>query len=97
MGVTPVQYCQRRGTPGQVYGGYRQNTSELVQSIRESTATYSPANTSQTKCPMCGKPMLAVNAKKGSKLVCSDKRCGYEEFEKGNDTFQFKRSKKRAR
>lgn len=74
----------------------RQNTSELVQSIRESTATYSPANTSQTKCPMCGKPMLSVKAKKGSKLVCSDKRCGYEEFEKGNDAFQFKRSKKES-
>ncbi|GAK60524.1 DNA topoisomerase [Candidatus Vecturithrix granuli] len=72
----------------------RQNTIKLVQSIRESTATYSPANTSQTKCPMCGKPMLAVKAKKGSKLVCSDKRCGYEEFEKGDDAFQFKRSKK---
>ncbi len=40
--------------------------------------------------------MLAVNAKKGSKLVCSDKRCGYEEFEKGDDAFQFKRSKKES-
>lgn len=73
-----------------------QNTIALVQTVRDSAATYSPDTSSQAKCPMCGKLMLSVKTKKGSKLVCSDKRCGYEEFEKGKggDAFQFKGSKK---
>jgi DNA topoisomerase-3 len=66
---------------------------ELVKTVRESTATYTPKNLTQTACPMCGQLMLLINAKKGKQLVCSDKRCGYEESEKGADTLG-KRSKK---
>ena len=61
----------------------RHNAIELVKMVRESTATYTPRNLSQTKCPMCGQFMLLVSAKKGKRMVCSDKRCGYEESEKG--------------
>lgn len=74
----------------------RQNAVELVRNIRASTATYRPANLTQTKCPMCGQFMLLVNVKKGKKLVCSDRRCGYEGSEK-RDAYDFgKRSKKES-
>jgi len=75
----------------------RKNAVELVKSVRESTATYKPDNLTQTKCPMCGNYMLLVSAKKGKKMICSDRRCGYEEFER-KDAYGFgKRSKKEER
>ncbi len=70
----------------------RQNAVELVKNVRESTATYTPDNLTQTKCPLCGQLMMLVKAKKGKKLVCSDRRCGYEESEQGQGLG--KRSKK---
>jgi DNA topoisomerase-3 len=74
----------------------RQDAVELVKTVRESTATYIPKNLTQTPCPMCGQFLLLINVKKGKQLVCSDKRCGYEESEKGADTFG-KPSKKERR
>lgn len=62
----------------------RQSAIDLVKSVRESTATYTPDNLTQTKCPMCGQFMMLVKAKKGKKLVCSDRRCGYQESEQGH-------------
>lgn len=76
----------------------RRNAVEIVRSVKESTATYSPSNLTQNKCPMCGQPMMQIQAKKGKKLVCSDRRCGYEESEKGTDGSRFgKPSKKEKR
>jgi DNA topoisomerase-3 len=73
----------------------RQNASELVNSVRESTATYTPENLTQTKCPMCGQYMLMVQGRKGrKKLLCSDRRCGYEQSEEGDSPQFGKRSKK---
>jgi DNA topoisomerase-3 len=75
----------------------RKNAVELVKVVRESTATYTPDNLTQTKCPMCGNYMLLVHAKKGKKLICSDRRCGYEEFERKGASEFGKRSKKEER
>lgn len=75
----------------------RKNAVELVKNVRESTATYTPDNLTQTKCPMCGNYMLLVQAKKGKKLICSDRRCGYEEFERKGASEFGKRSKKEER
>jgi DNA topoisomerase-3 len=76
----------------------RRNAVELVKSVSESTATYKPDNLTQTKCPMCGSYMLLVAAKKGKTLVCSDRRCGYEESEKHGEAHGFgKRSKQENR
>ncbi len=59
----------------------RQNAVTLVSNVRASTATYRPDNLTQTKCPMCGQPMLLIGSKKRQKLVCSDRRCGFEQRE----------------
>jgi DNA topoisomerase-3 len=75
----------------------RKNAVELVKNVKESTATYTPDNLTQTKCPMCGNYMLLVQAKKGKKLICSDRRCGYEEFERKGASEFGKRSKKEER
>lgn len=76
----------------------RQNAVELVKQVKESTATYSPSNLTHNKCPVCGQPMMQIQAKKGKKLVSSDRRCGYEEAEKGADGSGFgKPSKKEKR
>jgi DNA topoisomerase-3 len=72
----------------------RNNAVELVKNVRESTATYKPENLTQTKCPMCGEYMMMVQAKKGKKLICSDRRCGYEQSGETDGPRFGKRSKK---
>lgn len=77
----------------------RRNTREVVQQVKASNATYTPKTAPKEDCPMCGNPLMYINAKRGKKkLVCTDKRCGYEEFE-GESGVQFgkKRSRKRSR
>jgi DNA topoisomerase-3 len=73
----------------------RKSAVELVSRVKASTATYTPENLTGTKCPMCGQPMMEVKHKKHQKLVCSDRRCGYEQSrDSGNMGFGGKRSKK---
>jgi DNA topoisomerase-3 len=73
----------------------RKNAVELVNRVKASTATYTPDNLTQNKCPMCGQPMMQVKAKKRQKLVCSDRRCGYEQgSDSGGMGFGRRRSKK---
>ncbi len=74
----------------------RKNAVALVKNVREDTSTYKVDNLTGNACPMCGQAMLSVNTKKGKKLVCSDRRCGCEEFENPNDSFGNRRSRKES-
>ncbi len=62
----------------------RRNATELVESVKASTAQYKPRNLSSTPCPACGRLMMPVLDKKGRKmLVCPSLSCGYEQSEAG--------------
>lgn len=52
---------------------------ELIQEIKQSGNTFRHDNLTNTKCPQCGKRMLAVNGKNSRLLVCQDRECGYRE------------------
>lgn len=54
-------------------------TEDLIQSIRRSDGSFHHDNLTNTKCPNCGKRMLAVNGKNTRLLVCQDRTCGYRE------------------
>ena len=54
-------------------------TQELIQEIRTAEGQFRHDNLTNTKCPRCGKRMLAVNGKNSRLLVCQDRECGYRE------------------
>lgn len=54
-------------------------TKELIQEIKTADGTFRHDNLTNTKCPRCGKRMLAVNGKNARLLVCQDRECGYRE------------------
>ncbi len=54
----------------------REYATTVVQEIKGSDAKYKHDNLTTTKCSECGKPMLAVNGKRGKMLVCQDRECG---------------------
>ncbi|MDD6653505.1 MAG: DNA topoisomerase, partial [Treponema sp.] len=54
-------------------------TKELIDEIRTDDGTFRHDNLTNTKCPRCGKRMLAVNGKNSRLLVCQDRECGYRE------------------
>lgn len=56
-----------------------QYTKELVSEIKTGEGTFRHDNLTNTKCPTCGKRMLAVNGKNSKMLVCQDRECGYRE------------------
>lgn len=56
-----------------------QYTKELVSEIKTGEGTFRHDNLTNTKCPTCGKRMLAVNGKNSKLLVCQDRACGYRE------------------
>jgi DNA topoisomerase-3 len=65
----------------------RKNATELVELVKNSTATYQPRNVSNEPCPVCGRMMMPVAGKKGRKmLVCQSLSCGYEQTEGRGDT-----------
>ena len=57
-------------------GQMREYAVAIVEEIKGSDAKYKHDNLTTTKCPECGKPMLAVNGKRGKMLVCQDRECG---------------------
>lgn len=57
----------------------RDYTQELIQEIKTGEGTFRHDNLTNTKCPVCGKRMLAVNGKNSRMLVCQDRACGYRE------------------
>jgi DNA topoisomerase-3 len=60
----------------------RQDATQLVENIKIDAATYKADNVTRTKCPLCGRYMLLVNAKKGRMLACPERSCGYRQPEK---------------
>ncbi len=54
-------------------------TKELIEEIRSADGAFRHDNLTNTKCPRCGKRMLAVNGKNARLLVCQDRECGYRE------------------
>lgn len=54
-------------------------TRRLIDEIKSSEGTFRHDNLTNTKCPRCGKRMLAVSGKNARLLVCQDRSCGYRE------------------
>jgi DNA topoisomerase-3 len=52
---------------------------DLIQEIKQSSNSFHHDNLTSTKCPRCGKRMLAVNGKNARLLICQDRECGYRE------------------
>ncbi|NBI30852.1 DNA topoisomerase III [Chengkuizengella marina] len=50
---------------------------KVVSEIKQSKQKFKHDNMTTTRCPDCGKPMLAVNGKKGKMLICQDRDCGH--------------------
>lgn len=57
-------------------GEMRDYAASIVEEIKSTDVKYKHDNLTTTKCPECGKPMLAVNGKRGKMLVCQDRECG---------------------
>ncbi|MEN6461872.1 MAG: DNA topoisomerase III [Syntrophomonas sp.] len=76
--------------------GIRQNTVELVASVKSDESIYKPDNVSRTKCPSCGKLLLLINGKHGKMLVCPDRECGHRQPEKQDDDL-FRKGKNTSR
>lgn len=49
----------------------------VVRDIKSVEKQFRHENVTGNKCPVCGKPLLEVNGKKGKMLVCQDRECGY--------------------
>lgn len=69
-------------------GGLRRNafmkdirvySKELIDQIKQGEGSFRHDNLTNTKCPNCGKRMLAVKGKNSEMLVCQDRACGYRE------------------
>lgn len=54
-------------------------TQELIEEIKSADGTFRHDNLTNSKCPRCGKRLLAVNGKNSRLLVCQDRECGYRE------------------
>ena len=55
----------------------REYTQALIGEIKSGEGTFRHDNLTNTKCPVCGKRMLAVNGKNSKMLVCQDRACGH--------------------
>ncbi len=54
-------------------------TQKLIDEIKSADGTFRHDNLTNSKCPRCGKRLLAVNGKNSRLLVCQDRECGYRE------------------
>lgn len=54
-------------------------TKDIIQEIKDADGTFRHDNITNSKCPRCGKRMLAVKGKNSRMLVCQDRECGYRE------------------
>lgn len=57
----------------------RSYSKELIVQIKQGEGSFRHDNLTNTKCPNCGKRMLAVKGKNSEMLVCQDRACGYRE------------------
>jgi DNA topoisomerase-3 len=85
-----------KGSKAEFIVDIRNSAAELVKSVIADTAVYKADNISRTKCPVCGKFMLLVNAKRGKMLICQDRACGYRQPEK-QDEFGYRSSKRESK
>jgi DNA topoisomerase-3 len=69
----------------------------MVSDVLASSASFKADNVSKSKCPACGKNMLAVNGKKGKMLVCPDRSCGYRQDQDPDRDDVFKKGKNSSR
>ena len=60
-------------------GDIQTYTQDLIRQIRAGEGSFRHDNLTNTKCPVCGKRMLAVNGKNARLLVCQDRACGHRE------------------
>ena len=54
-------------------------SQELIGQIKAGQGNFRHDNLTNTKCPVCGKRMLAVKGKNSEMLVCQDRECGHRE------------------
>lgn len=54
-------------------------TYSLIDEIKSADKSFRHDNLTNSKCPRCGKRLLAVNGKNSRLLVCQDRECGYRE------------------
>jgi len=57
----------------------RHYSQNLIQEIKTAEGKFRHDNLTNTKCPECGKRMLAVKGKNSEMLVCQDRECGHRE------------------
>lgn len=57
----------------------RQYSQALIGQIKAGEGNFRHDNLTNTKCPVCGKRMLAVKGKNSEMLVCQDRECGHRE------------------
>lgn len=57
----------------------RAYSQELIRQIKTGEGSFRHDNLTNTKCPVCGKRMLAVKGKNTEMLVCQDRECGHRE------------------
>lgn len=57
----------------------RNYSETLIKEIKTGGGQFRHDNLTNTKCPVCGKRMLAVKGKKSELLVCQDRECGHRE------------------
>lgn len=56
-----------------------QYTDQVLAEIKTGEGSFRHDNLTNSKCPRCGKRMLAVKGKNSEMLVCQDRECGYRE------------------
>lgn len=57
----------------------RNYSAALIKEIKSGEGNYRHNNLTNTKCPVCGKRMLAVKGKNSEMLVCQDRECSHRE------------------
>ena len=57
----------------------RNYSTDLTSQIKTGEGTFRHDNLTNSKCPVCGKRMLAVKGKNSEMLVCQDRECNHRE------------------
>lgn len=57
----------------------RDYAGQLIEEIKTGEGKFKHDNLTNTKCPACGKRMLAVKGKNSEMLVCQDRNCNHRE------------------
>lgn len=57
----------------------RDYAEQLIEEIKTGEGKFKHDNLTNTKCPVCGKRMLAVKGKNSEMLVCQDRNCNHRE------------------